>query len=87
MRKLTVNVGKGYDIIIEKNSIKECGKAIRNITTAKNALIISDSNVCPLYADVVEASLKTEGFTTSVFSFPAGETSKTFATEIGRAHV
>jgi len=45
-------------------------------------LLVSDSNVAPLYADRAEASLKKAGYAVSRFVFPAGEASKTIDTYI-----
>ena len=35
MKKLKVNAGKGYDILIEKGLIKDCGKYIVAVTRAR----------------------------------------------------
>ena len=61
MKKLKVNAGKGYDILIEKNLIKDCGKYISAVTRARKTAIITDSNVAPLYLEAVEKSLKELG--------------------------
>ena len=82
MKKLTVNVGNGYDILIEKGIIKSCGKYIKNVTKAKKIVIISDTNVAPLYLDTVKGSIEKEGFTVFDSVFPAGESSKTTATAV-----
>ncbi len=44
--------------------------------------IITDSNVEKLYAKDLEKKLNQDGVISEIFSFPAGETSKTFATVI-----
>ena len=62
MKKLKVNAGKGYDILIEKNLIKDCGKYIVAVTRARKTAIVTDSNVAPLYLEAVEKSLKEQGF-------------------------
>ncbi len=82
MKKLTVNVGSPYDILIEKGIMGECGKYIRKVTNAKKAAIISDTNVAPLYLETVQKSLESEGFAVFCYVFPAGEASKTTATAI-----
>ena len=46
----------------------------------KKALVISDSNVYPLYGDKVKASLEREGFEVGSFVFPAGEAYKNLDT-------
>ncbi len=83
MKKLTVNVGKGYDIFIEKGILKECGAYIKAVSDAKKVCLITDSNVDALYADTVHASLQSSGFAVYKYVYPAGEQSKTTATVIG----
>ena len=46
----------------------------------QKVLVISDTNVSPLYAQAVIDSLSENGFLADVFIFPAGESNKTFET-------
>ncbi|MCR4925199.1 MAG: 3-dehydroquinate synthase [Clostridiales bacterium] len=78
MKKLTLNVGKKYDILIEKNLLDNCGKLIREVSKAKKAGIITDSNVGLFYAERVKESLEKEGFEVFIHIFRAGEQSKNF---------
>lgn len=80
MRKITVSGQNGYEILISNNILASCGEYIRKVTAAKKALIISDTNVYPLYGEAVSASLRDNGFEVSHFAFPAGEASKTLDT-------
>lgn len=82
MKKLRVNVGKGYDILIEKGILASCGEYIRKVSNAKKACIISDSNVFDIYGEQVESQLKENKFETFSYVFPAGEASKTTSTVI-----
>lgn len=82
MKKLTVNVGDKYDILIEKGIIKNCGNYIKNITNAKKIVIISDTNIAELYLDEVEKSIKENGFEVFSYVFSAGESSKTTNTVV-----
>lgn len=82
MKKLRVNVGKGYDILIEKGILASCGEYIRKVSNAKKACIISDSNVFDIYGEQVESQLKENNFETFSYVFPAGEASKTTSTVI-----
>ena len=82
MKKLTVRVGGGYDILIEKGIIKDCGEYIAGVTKAKKIAVISDTNVAPLYLDTVKSSLEKEGFAVYDYVFPAGESSKTTGTVV-----
>ena len=72
--KLTVNATKQYDIVSYpsfNNLAEEMGKKVRG----KNVLIVSDSNVAPLYLDTVRNALK--GYSVDTYVFSAGEASKT----------
>lgn len=77
MKKLTVNVGKTYEIIIEKGIMQECGAYIKKVSSAKKVCVITDSNVAPLYLDRVVSDLEKEGYEVFSFIFKAGESSKT----------
>lgn len=80
MKKVTVTGEKGYEILIGEGLLDRAGDYVRQVSKAGRAIVISDSNVFPLYGKVVCDSLKTAGFETSSFVFPAGEPSKTLAT-------
>lgn len=79
MKKLTVNVGKTYEIIIEKGIMQECGAYIKKVSSSKKVCVITDSNVAPLYLDRVVSGLEKEGYEVFSFIFKAGESSKTTA--------
>lgn len=76
MKKVHVNTGKPYDIFIERGITENCGEYIRNVSKAKKAMIISDTNVFPVYGERVKKSLSEFGFDTFSFVFKAGEQSK-----------
>lgn len=80
MRRITVAGQNGYDILISQGLIASCGEHIRAITRAKKSLIISDSNVFPIYGEKVKTSLEAQGFEVFCFVFPAGEPSKNMNT-------
>lgn len=80
MKKIRVNVGKEYDILIEKGIIASCGEYIKKISNAKKICLISDTNVYPIYKDIVMKSLKESGFEVIKYVFEAGEASKTIQT-------
>lgn len=81
MRTVKVNVGKGYDILIDKGILKNCGELIKGvIKNAMRVAVVTDSNVAPLYSETVINSLKESGFEVSLFVFPAGEESKKLST-------
>ena len=76
MSIVEVKTGVPYSIVIEHGNIKKAGEHIRPLTKAVRAVIVSDTNVAPLYADTVRASLEENGFEVSEFVFEAGEASK-----------
>ena len=80
MKTITVKGKNGYKILIEKGLVSKVGEYVRKVTSAKKAFLISDSNVMPLYGNIVSDSLKAGGFEVSAFSFEAGEKSKTLDT-------
>ena len=82
MKKVTVNAGQGYEILIEKGILSSCGEYIKNVSSAKKVCIVSDSKVFPLYSDVVKSQLEAYGFEVISYVFPAGEKSKTTETVI-----
>ena len=83
MRKITVSGQNGYEILIEKGILSSCGEHIKSVTNAARVLIISDSNVYPLYGNSVKGSLEEAGFKVFSHIFPAGEPSKTMDTVSG----
>ena len=79
--KLTVNTSKRYKIQIKRGCLDQIGKKAAAISAwGAKAVIISDSNVMPLYGDRVEQSLSSAGFSCSRFTFPAGEEHKQLST-------
>ncbi len=82
MSAVTVSVTKPkpYDIIIENGLLKHSGDIIRAVTKGQNCLVVTDSNVAPLYLDVVVESLQNSGINTHTYVFTAGEENKTLNT-------
>lgn len=81
MKKLTVNAKSAqYDILIEKGILKNCAEYVRPCTKAKRLLIVTDSNVAPLYLNKVESALKGSEFEVYTHIFTAGEQNKNLAT-------
>lgn len=72
-----VNTGTPYDVMIGTGLLGKSGELIKQVLPkAERAVIVSDSNVAPLYADTVKASLEAAGYTAFVHVFPAGEANK-----------
>lgn len=82
MKKLTVHVNSGYDILIEKGLLDKSGELIKTVLKGKKICLISDTNVNTLYGNKVKALLVAEGYDVNTYIFKAGEASKNTATVI-----
>ena len=79
--KLTVRTSSPYEILIERGCLGRAGEeAARIFPAGAKSVVLTDSNVAPLYARRVTRSLQAAGFEASVFSFPAGEEHKRLET-------
>ena len=76
MKTVTVSTSKTYQIHIDNNLICHVGKYLHSIAKGKKVMILSDSNVWPIYGEVAERSLFDNGFTVGHYVIPAGEKSK-----------
>ena len=77
MHTVTVSLGsRSYLIHVGAGLIERLGQHCAKLRLSANCAVISDSNVAPLYAEAVLASLRKAGFEPSLFGVPAGERSK-----------
>ncbi len=76
MKKVKVEASLTYEVLIERGILQNAGSLIRDITKGEAAVIISDTNVYPLYGETLSAALKNAGFNVLSFVFEAGEESK-----------
>lgn len=76
MRKVTVEASLTYDVLIDKGILNRAGALCADVTKASRAVIITDSNVAPLYLGRVRASLEAAEIEALEFIIPAGEASK-----------
>ncbi len=76
MKKITVNASRVYDIIIGSSILDDAGELTKAIKSPCRAVILSDTNVAPLYADRLKRSLEGSGFEATIYTIPAGEGSK-----------
>lgn len=80
MMELHVQTSKPYRIEIERGLLNQLGSRCAALfPLGAKALVVSDSNVAPLYGEQAAASLRNAGFSADFFSFPAGEQSKRLA--------
>ena len=78
MRTVRVNAAsKSYDVLIGKNAVEVLGDEAKKVCPgALKALIVSETNVAPLYLDVVKAGLEKAGYEVIDYVFGAGEQNK-----------
>ena len=76
----TVNVraaSKSYDVLIAKDAVLSLGGEVKKVCPkAIKALIVSETNVAPLYLDTVKAQLEKAGLEVVSYVFSAGEQNK-----------
>ena len=65
MKKLKVNTGRKYEIIIDRGIINHCGEYIKKVSSPTRIAVVTDSNVHALYSQSVITSLKQSGFIVS----------------------
>jgi 3-dehydroquinate synthase len=65
-----------YTVWIGDGLLAHCGEKIRPLHNGGKVAVVTDSNVAPIYAGVVSASLTAAGFEPVLITVPAGEASK-----------
>lgn len=77
MKTIHINASKPYDVLVGYNLFDNIGEHLLQVLkkTCKIA-IISDSNVFPIYGEIVTNKLETYNFEVKSYIFPAGEASK-----------
>lgn len=76
MIRLTVHTAKRYTVYIGEGLRSICGEYCRGVVKGGKILLLTDSNVDLLYANVVRQSLAEAGFNVYSYVIPAGEASK-----------
>ena len=76
MRKIRVNTGKEYDIIIKRGVLDRIGDLCTDVTHAQKVMIVTDTTVEKLYCQRVENSFKALNVKVCKFVVEAGERSK-----------
>ncbi len=82
MYSVHVETGRPYDVLIGTRLLEEAGGRIKDACAGERAVIVTDSNVGPLYAHIVRQSLASAGYRASVFTFEAGEERKRASTYV-----
>ena len=80
MRNVHVELGsKSYDIVIDRGLLPHVGSRIKTLLPkAEKVAVITDSNVGPLYASLLQESLENAGFSVAMLTFTAGEASSLY---------
>ena len=77
MRQIPVKASKKYNVLVGNGLLKNAATYIFPILKKKCKLaIISDSNVWPLYGEILQQNLSEADFEVIKYIFPAGESSK-----------
>ena len=76
MNTITVNTNHFYNVYIDDDLLQHIGTYVSTHCQSNVAVIISDSNVWPLYGNAAVESLKSAGINVLHFVFNAGENSK-----------
>lgn len=94
----TIKLANAVDIYLMQGILNDLGEIVRPYINGNRALIVTDSNVSPLYGDKVKSQLELVGFDVAISEIIAGEESKNLTTvsdlyrqfnlmEIGRSDV
>ena len=76
MATISVQTRRPYEILVGRALLGRAGALCREVNRGQRALIVTDSNVFPLYAGETARSLEEAGYAVSTFTFPAGEEHK-----------
>lgn len=70
-----------YNVHVKNDILNDVGEIVKDLCAdGAKVMIVSETNVFPIYGEVVENSLKSAGFKTFSFIFEAGEMSKQIQT-------
>lgn len=76
---LAASGGAPYPIYTGSGLLSQCGGMLAKLMEPCRVMLVSDSNVAPLYLEKTAQALKNAGFTVSSHVVPAGEESKSVA--------
>ena len=76
MEIIKVNASKEYEVVIGRGILPTLGERCLSLFGKSRAVIVTDSNVAPLWLDKAKSALEGAGIDTVEFIVPAGEDSK-----------
>ena len=77
MSIIEVKASRNYNVVIERGLLGRAAQEISAVIKGRRVIVISDSNVFPLYGEALINNLSSNGFTAEQYVFPAGEATKT----------
>ncbi len=80
MERIEIKASSSYEVIIERGILKISTQYIKPHTSGNKIFVITDSNVAPLYLDILVRGLKTERYEVYSHIIVAGEDSKSIST-------
>lgn len=82
MEAVEVKANPPYQVQIGTGNLEEAGLLAASLFSPCRVMLVSDSNVLPLYGEKVKKAFEKAGFTVCVYCFAAGESSKNWV-ELG----
>ena len=76
MKEILVSTQQPYSVKIGDHLLPTLGIEAKTVAKGTHAVIVSDSNVWPLYGEIARKVLSYSGFSVDFFVFPAGEVHK-----------
>lgn len=80
MQTITVRASREYDVFIGKDILSQAGKLTAERIAGRKAAIISDTNVWPIYGNLVAESFEAADFRVDHYQIQPGEESKNLST-------
>lgn len=71
---------RAYPVVIGPGQLDSLGRRLAERVKARRTVVVTDTNVGPLYAERAAAALHEAGFKATVVTLPAGEATKSLAT-------
>lgn len=80
---IDVDTARPYQVHVGTFLLEEAGALVRSAAGGERAVIVTDTNVGPLYQTPVKQSLEKAGYTVDICTFEAGEAHKRAETYVG----
>ena len=77
MNTVYITTSQPYAVHIGAGLLAHSGEQIAAVLSARRCALVTDSHVAPLYAQMVEQSLRNAGVEVHLYTLPAGEENKT----------